>query len=143
MSTTHDFFLVRQGSPARWLLGAAATVAAVAHLPVIGEHLAEAPYMGVSFIVLTAACFALAVAALVLDTRAVYAASAATCSLAIIGYAATRLVAFPMLADDVGNWLEPLGVLSVASEAVVVVASLLGLRRHRRGAHRSLVAGRA
>jgi hypothetical protein len=40
-------------------------------------------------------------------------------------YAATRLVAFPQLADDVGNWLEPLGVVSVLSELAVVV---LGLR---------------
>jgi hypothetical protein len=96
--------------------------------------------MGVLFIVLTGACFALALAALVYDTRAVYAAAAVTCSLAIIGYAATRLVAFPMLADDVGNWLEPLGVLSVASEAVVVVASVVGLRRRRHAASRPLAA---
>ncbi|MDT4915602.1 MAG: hypothetical protein QOH89_302 [Pseudonocardiales bacterium] len=145
MSTTSDFLLVRQHSPARWLLGAAAAVAAVAHLPVIEEHLAEAPYMGVLFIVLTAACFALALAALVFDSPAVYMASAVTCSLAIIGYAATRLVAFPMLADDVGNWFEPLGVVSVVSEAVVVAAAVLGLRRRvdaprRSGARHSLVA---
>jgi cyanate permease len=140
MSATHNFLLVRQNSPIRWLLGAAAAVAAAAHLPVIQEHLEEAPYMGVLFIVLTGACFALALAALVYDTRAVYAAAAVTCSLAIIGYAATRLVAFPMLADDVGNWLEPLGVLSVASEAVVVVASVVGLRRRRHAASRPLAA---
>jgi hypothetical protein len=129
MSTVKDFFVVPQNSSMRWLLAAAAAVAAVAHIPVIGSHLKEAPYMGQLFIVLTAACFALALTALRFDTPAVYVASASTCSLAIIGYAATRLVAFPMLADDVGNWLEPLGVISVASEAIVVAASLLGLRR--------------
>jgi hypothetical protein len=78
MSATHNFLLVRQNSPIRWLLGAAAAVAAAAHLPVIQEHLEEAPYMGVLFVVLTGACFALALAALVHDTRAVYAASAVT-----------------------------------------------------------------
>ena len=129
MSAVQPFLLDRQSSPARWLLAAAAFVAAAAHLPVIGSHLEEAPYMGVLFIALTAGCFALAITAVSFDTRAVYTASAVTCSLAIIGYAATRLVAFPMLADDVGNWFEPLGVISVASEAVVVAASLLGLRR--------------
>jgi hypothetical protein len=120
--------------PQRWLVALAATVAAAAHVPVIGPHLVEAPYMGVLFIVLTAACAVLAVAVLVRDAAAVYALAALTCGLAILGYAATRLVAFPMLADDVGNWLEPLGVVSIASEAVVVAASMSALLVTRRRA---------
>jgi hypothetical protein len=128
MATARTFILTPQGSPLRWSLAAAAAIAAVAHIPVISPHLDEAPYMGVLFIVLTAACFALALTAVAFDTRAVYAASAVTCGLAVVGYAATRLVAFPMLADDVGNWFEPLGVVSVVSETVVVVFALLGLR---------------
>jgi len=54
--------------------------------------------------------------------------TAAVCTAAVIGYLATRLVAFPMLADDVGNWFEPLGVVSVLSE-LVVVASAIRLNR--------------
>jgi hypothetical protein len=40
-----------------------------------------------------------------------------------------------MLADDVGNWFEPLGVVSVVSETVVVLASVvaLGARAPRPG----------
>ncbi len=129
MSATRTFFLRRQGSPLRWPLATAAVAAAVAHVPVIGTHLDEAPYMGVLFIVLTAACFGLAATALVFDSAAVYAASVVTCGLAIVGYAATRLVAFPMLADDVGNWLEPLGVVSIASELAVVACALAAVRR--------------
>ena len=87
--------------------------------------------MGVLFIVLTAACAFLAVAALVRGGRAVSALTVLTCGLAVLGYAATRLVAFPMLADDVGNWLEPLGVVSVVSESVAVAAAVIGLRRTR------------
>jgi hypothetical protein len=124
-----NFLFREQASWARWPLAAAAAVAAAAHIPVIGEHLAEAPYMGVLFVLLTGACFALGAAALMRDSRAVYAASAGTCALAIVGYAATRLVAFPMLADDVGNWFEPLGVVSIASEAIVVACALTGLQR--------------
>lgn len=116
-------------APERWLLAAAALVASVAHIPVTPEHLTEAPYMGVLFVLLTAACVVLAGTALVRDVPAVYLASAAVCGLAIVGYAATRLVAFPMLGDDVGNWLEPLGVVSILSEAVVVGAALSALRR--------------
>ena len=129
MTAAPTFFLRRQGSALRWPLAAAAVAAAVAHVPVIGSHLHEAPYMGVLFIVLTAACFGLAATAVVHDSAAVYAASVVTCGLAIVGYAATRLVAFPMLADDVGNWLEPLGVASITSELAVVACALIALRR--------------
>ncbi|MDQ1660594.1 MAG: hypothetical protein QOJ68_574 [Blastococcus sp.] len=113
----------------RWVLAAAAAVAAIAHVPVIGPHLEGAPYMGVLFVVLTAACAVLGVAALVRGGRAVYLLTVLTCGLAVLGYAATRLVAFPMLADDVGNWLEPLGVVSIVSESIAVAAALVGLRR--------------
>jgi hypothetical protein len=119
-------------APQRWVLAGAAAVAAAAHVPVIAPHLDEAPYMGVLFIVLTAACSVLAVAALVRDARPVYALAALTCGLAVVGYAATRLVAFPELGDDVGNWLEPLGVVSVAAELVVVAAAVTALSRGRR-----------
>lgn len=109
-------------------MAAAAVVAAAAHLPVIAPHLAEARYMGVLFIALTVACLGLAAAVVRSDTPAIYTAAIVTCGLAIIGYAATRLVAFPQLADEVGNWLEPLGVLSVCAEAVVVLAAVRGMR---------------
>lgn len=112
-----------------FVLAAAAGVAALAHVPVIGPHLEEAPYMGVLFVVLTAACAFLGGAALVRGGRAVYLLTVLTCGLAVLGYAATRLVAFPMLADDVGNWLEPLGVVSIVSESIAVVAAVVALRR--------------
>ncbi len=116
-------------APQRWVLVAAALVAGVAHIPVTPEHLQEAPYMGVLFVLLSTACAALAAMAVIRDVPGVYLASATVCGLAIAGYAATRLVAFPMLADDVGNWLEPLGVVSIISEAVVVAAAVSALRR--------------
>jgi hypothetical protein len=116
-----------RGQGQRWLVAAAALVAAIAHVPVIGPHLHEAPYMGVLFILLTVACLGIAVAICLRDSAALYAAAVVTCGPAVLGYAATRLVPFPMLADDVGNWLEPLGVLSVASELVVVAAAASAL----------------
>jgi hypothetical protein len=131
MAAAHPFTLTRLSAPQRWTLALAATVAAVAHVPVIAPHLDEAPYMGMLFIVLTAACLVLAAGSLVRDTPLLYALSALTCGLAVIGYAATRLVAFPMLADDVGNWLEPLGVVSIVSESVVVLAAVMALTSHR------------
>jgi hypothetical protein len=115
----------------RWVAIAAAVTAGVAHIPVTGEHLEEALYMGVLFVLLTVACLTYAVAMVRTDAPVVYAAAAATCGAAIVGYALTRLIAFPMLADDVGNWFEPLGVVSVVTESIVVVVSLAALRSGR------------
>jgi cytochrome bd-type quinol oxidase subunit 2 len=126
--TRDELLNERRHSPYRFVLAPAAVVAAVAHIPVTGPHLREAPYMGVLFIVLTVALLVLAAGALIRDSTAVYLATILTCALAIIGYAATRTVAFPQLTDDVGNWLEPLGVVSILSEALTLVAAIAGLR---------------
>jgi hypothetical protein len=123
-------------SPQRWIVAPAALVAASAHIPVIAPHLHQAPYMGALFIVLAASCLAIAAAALLRDSAVVYGLAVLTCGLAVVGYGATRLVPFPMLADDVGNWLEPLGVMSVLSELVVVSAAAVALRRSEAAARR-------
>ena len=96
--------LTAQRWPLRWLTAIAAAVAAGAHLPVIAPHLIEAPYMGVLFILLTVACATLAHLAVLHDAPAVYAGIAVVCTLAIIGYAATRIVAFSLLADKATGW---------------------------------------
>ncbi|MGI8867814.1 MAG: hypothetical protein ACR2F6_02910 [Mycobacteriales bacterium] len=121
-------------SRARWPLVAATLVAAAAHGPVIAPHLAEAPYMGEEFIVLTAACLGLSIAAAACDSLAVYLLVASTCGLAVLGYLATRSVAFPDRHDDVGNCLEPLGVVCAAAEMLAVglaVAAVWSARRSR------------
>jgi len=122
-----DFLWTPRHSPWRWPLAAATAVTAAAHLPVIGPHLREAPYMGEEFIVLTAACLLLGLAAVVCDSRAVYSLTVVVCGFALAAYAATRLIAFPQLAGDVGNWLEPLGVVSVLAEAAAVIIAIRGL----------------
>ena len=56
----------------------------------------------------------------------------AVCGLAAAGYILTRSVPLPGDAGDAGNWLEPLGVASLITEAVVVLiaaAILLGIYR--------------
>jgi hypothetical protein len=125
-------------SALRWPTAAALLVAAAAHVPVTPEHLREAPYMGwlfVGFTVITAAT------ALLVAVRATppmtFVVAGVVCATAIAAYCLTRLIAFPQLADDVGNWGEPLGLLSIASEAVVValcVATGQWLRRRSDGA---------
>ena len=130
-SVTRSVLWTPRRTPWRWPLAGAAALAGVAHIPVIGPHLDEAPYMGEEFPVLTAACLLLALAVLVCDSVAAYGLTVLTCALAVIGYLATRVIAFPQLADDVANWFDPLGVVCVTAETVAVIAAVGGLRARR------------
>lgn len=68
----------------------------------------------------------LGLAAVICDSRAVYNLTVVACGLALVGYAATRLITFPQLGDDVGNWFEPLGVVSVLAETAAVIIAIQG-----------------
>ena len=116
-------------SPLRLPAAACATVAALAHVPVTGEHLAEATYIGVLFIVLEMTLLAVAVVLVVADTPLAWTVAGVVPALAVAAYAVSRSVGLPQIGDDVGNWAEPLGVVSVGFEALLV---LLVLVRHRR-----------
>ena len=100
----------------RFPVAATALVAAAAHVPVTGEHLREAPYIGVLFIALEVALVVLAGLVLVSSSRLVWWAAAVVPALAIVAYAVSRTVGLPQIGDDVGNWTEPLGVVSVVAE---------------------------
>ena len=116
-------------SPLRWLAAVALAVSGAVHIPVIPMHLQEAPYIGCLFIALTVVCFVLAGVVLVVDSVAVWAVSGVVTALAVGAYVLSRSVALPQIGDDVGNWLEPLGVAAIAAEAATVILSLLALRR--------------
>ena len=104
---------------------AAALVGAAAHVPVTGEHLREATYIGVLFIVLEVALVCLAVLLVVADRPEVWAASVVVPLLAIAAYVASRSVGLPQIGDDVGRWTEPLGVVAVAAESVMALFALV------------------
>lgn len=106
------------------LLSAALAVAAFAHVPMTGHHLAEAPYMGAGFVVFTLACLALLLVLPAWPMPPVFATAAVLCGGAIAVYVATRLVAFPLLAHDVGAWTDPFGVTAVTAETVAAIVAL-------------------
>jgi hypothetical protein len=112
----------------RWVVIALLFVASAAHLPVIPEHLEEAPYMGVLFIAFTLAAFGVATGMAASPSRSWYLMTIGLCTAAVAAYVATRLVAFPQLADDVGAWTEPLGIVSICAESAAVVLSVLAVR---------------
>lgn len=121
-------------SPYRYPAAVLAVVAGLAHVPVTPEHLNEAPYIGVSFIVLTTVCVLLAAMLLISDSMLVWSTLGLSCLLAVIAYVVSRSIGLPLMADDVGNWLETLGVVSILTESGVVVLFALTLGRARREA---------
>jgi hypothetical protein len=113
----------------RWLTVVMLIVAGLAHIPVIPAHLSEAPYMGVLFIAFTLTALTVAALLAARPSLSIYILAVGLCVAAVVAYTATRTVAFPQLADDVGAWLEPLGVVSVLTEAAVVALGANEIRR--------------
>lgn len=114
--------------PLRFALAAALTAAAAAHLPVLAEHLHEAPWLGWLFVVFIAASLALGVVLLTRRLDWVVAAAAALSASAIAVYAATRLFSFPQMGDDVGDWFDPWGMVAVAAEVAALLVALYSAR---------------
>ncbi len=112
----------------RWPAAAAALTVAAVHLPVTGEHLSEAPYVGWLFVALEVVAVALAVLLVARDTALVWTAAAVVPALAIGAYLLTRSVAMPQVAEDVGAWTTPLGIVALTAEALLLVIAL-GRRR--------------
>jgi hypothetical protein len=117
--------------PFRWpTIGLLFTVS-MAHVPVIEPHLQEAPYMGYLFIAFAVSAFVIAALLAASPSPVLYTTAAVLCGAGLLAYAATRLVPFPMLADDVGNWAEPLGLVSIVAEAGVLVLFVTARRQLR------------
>lgn len=55
-----------------------------------------------------------------------YLASAALSAMVLLGYVVNRTVCMPGSTEDIGNWFEPLGLLSLAIEVFSVWHSLNG-----------------
>lgn len=112
----------------RWLAAACLAVIAAVHLDIAPAHLREAPYAGALFIALSAAAMLCAVLLVTTNHQLVWAATAAVATGALVAYFLSRSIALPMLADDVGDWLNPLGIIAVVSETIVVIATTRGYR---------------
>ncbi len=139
-----DGAITRAPEILRWTVIVGLLIATVAHLPVTPEHLDEAPYMGALFIAFMISAFAVASALAVAPSHSWYLAAALLCAAGIAAYVATRVIAFPRLRHDVGQWAEPLGLVSITAEAVVVALSVVSLRTTTRASTRTgaLVGGR-
>ncbi|WP_310962284.1 hypothetical protein [Nocardioides terrisoli] len=122
------FLLKPMHSEDRWLGVLALVVTAGTHVPLIREHLEEAPYVGWLFIALTVVSVVLAVLLVVADTPAVWLTAGLTASLALIAFVLSRTVGLPQIGDDIGNWTEPLGFPALAGELIAALVAYVALR---------------
>ena len=121
----------RLRSPWRFAAAAMCVVAAASHLPVTEDHLREAPYIGVLFVLLSVSCLVLAVLLLRRDSRLVWSALAATCAAAVAAFVWSRAIGLPQITDDVGHWTEPLALVAITSESLAVLMAVGALRGPR------------
>jgi hypothetical protein len=105
----------------RWLAAACLAVTAAVHIAIAPDHLREAPYAGVLFIALSCAALAAAILLLATEHRLAWTGAAALSGAALLGYLLSRSVGLPSLGDDIGDWLNPLGVAAVAAETAVIL----------------------
>src|SRR3954451_10797799 len=84
-------------SPSHWCASFLLLVAAGTHIPLIREHLQEAPYIGWLFIALSVVCIVLAAAILFVDHVGVWVLSAAVCFAAVVGFMASRTIGLPQI----------------------------------------------
>jgi hypothetical protein len=117
--------------PHRLIARAAAVIGllgiALIHLLDLPGKLHETPYLGAAYMVLIVATLAAAGALLHRDDRLAWAGGAGLALLTMVGYAVNRTVGMPSATEDIGNWLEPLGLASLFVEAITAAVCIYAL----------------
>jgi hypothetical protein len=111
------------GATSRWRWPTAALLSATAaiHMTLVPDHLREAPYAGALFIVLSAAALTAAILLAGTNHEFVWLGAGALSASALLGYFLSRSIGLPDLSDDLGDWLNPLGLTAVGCEAAAAL----------------------
>lgn len=116
-------------SPARWVVMALLVANAVIHFDLTPMHLEEAPYIGALFIALSVTCVLLCVALASADLAVFWVATGGVNLLGLVAFVVSRTVGLPQMADDIGNWSDPLGIATIVIEVLVIGITVAVLRR--------------
>ncbi len=121
-----------RSSQQRSLAVTALALTAGIHIALVPAHLREAPYAGALFIALSATALAIAILLVVCNHRLVWLAGGTLSLTALLAYLVSRSVGLPLLGDDVGDWLNPLGVAAVLAETAAALICWHALSRGAR-----------
>ena len=100
-----------------------ASIAAIHVLDLPGK-LTETPYLGVGYIIVIVASLVIMERLFTRASRIDFIASGVLAAAVFTAFVVNRTIGMPGAMDDIGNWLEPLGLLSLVVEAFVVWQSL-------------------
>ncbi|MBC7725350.1 MAG: hypothetical protein H7146_11480 [Burkholderiaceae bacterium] len=125
-AATHPVMLSR-----RIAVGLGLAVTAAIHVLDLPGKIEETPYLAVAYIVLIVAALVIMERLFTVATRIDYAAATVLATAVLLAFVVNRTVGMPGATDDIGNWLEPLGLLSLVVEGFVVwqsIAAIAGMR---------------
>ena len=115
-----------------WVTSAGLVGMALTHLLDLPEKLEEAPtWEAVASVLIAVASLALIVPILRAADRTAHLAAATVAALTLLAYIVSRGFGLPADSGTVGEWSEPLGVLSIISELAVIVGAMLAVRVRR------------
>lgn len=107
---------------------------ALIHLLDLQGKLSETPYLGVAYIAVIVGCIAAAAMLIRGDVRRGWLLGGGLAAATLVGYAINRTMGMPSATEDIGNWLEPLGLASIFVEGCVAALAACELLAHRREA---------
>ncbi|MCU1369809.1 MAG: hypothetical protein JWO77_1003 [Ilumatobacteraceae bacterium] len=110
---------------------------ALVHLLDLQGKLSETPYLGVAYVGLIVGCTVAAAMLVRGDVRRGWLLGGALAAGTLVGYAINRTLGMPAATEDIGNWLEPLGLASVFVEACVALLAAGELRAYRSHSRRT------
>jgi hypothetical protein len=108
------------------LLGLAGIIAV--HVMDLPGKMSEVPYLGFLYVGIILTAGFLMYRVIKGPTSIDFLAIAALSIAVILGYVVNRTVGMPGAMDDIGNWFEPLGLLSLVIEAWLILISLSAFR---------------
>jgi len=121
--TQHHKLTSRQFSTV-FALGARAAI----HILDLPGKFAETPYLGFAYVGMIATAVLLIERILTKNRATDYLATIALSAAVMIGFVINRTVGMPGAMDDIGNWFEPLGFLSLFVEGWAILQAAQGYR---------------
>jgi len=125
MNSSNDHNTVTMRSVAL-MLGLSGIIAV--HVMDLPGKMQEVPYIGFMYIGVILAAGFLMHRVISGPNRRDFLAAAGLAAAVILGYVVNRTMGMPGATDDIGNWWEPLGFLSVVIEVWVVALGLTAAR---------------
>jgi len=115
---------------ARVVAIAALVGTAMVHVLQVPDAFADADYLGTLFVLVAVACIALAALMTRTSDDRLWLVTGALPVLVLIGYVLSRTSGLPGFSDDIGEWAEPLALIAIVFESLLICLSAVVLAPH-------------